>query len=100
MANDEIPLHRMIQSLRWQLERSMEDAEKAKLRFQIGTIDLELKVAATEQADVEGGFGWSIVKFGAKVGAKDETVHTLRISLIPERPDGADVRVSGAVRAE
>lgn len=99
MPGDEIPLHKMIQSLRGQLEQSIEDADAgdAGLRFKIDTIDLELKIVATSQSGVEGGIGWSIFRFGAKTDVKDETVHTLRLKLTPKLPGGGDPLVSGEV---
>ena len=97
MPDDNIPLHRMIQTLRGQLERSIVDAEDAKLRFKIDAIDLELKIVATSQSGIEGGIGWSIFRFGAKTDVKDETVHTLRLKLTPKLPNGGDPLVSGRV---
>lgn len=95
--SDTFPLHQMIQSLRAQLEKCMADAKAEELQLKIGSIDLELKVVAASQDDLDGGIGWSVLRFGAKTSKKDETVHTLRINLRPEGPAGGDVRVSAAV---
>lgn len=98
LAAESALLHQMIQSLRGQLERSIEAAKTSELKFKIETIDLELKIVATAQSGVEGGIGWSVFKFGAKKDLKDETVHTLRLKLTPQLPDGDhDPLVSGRV---
>lgn len=98
MAEGAIPLHQMIRTLRSQLERSMAEAEGAKLRFHVESLDLELKITATEGSEVGGGIGWSVLKFGAKTDARDETVHTLRLRLTPKAKDGKDVELGGEMK--
>jgi hypothetical protein len=98
MAHEKFPLQQMIKSLRLQLEQAIVDGQQSDLRFEVGTIELELKVVATSEAGVDGGLGWSILKFGAKSSEKDENVHTLRLTLAPRTKVGETLSLSGKIR--
>lgn len=97
--HDSLPLHKMIESLRAQLQASMDLAEQndARIRFDVKSVDFELKVVASETGGVNGSIGWSIFKFGANSEAKDEQVHTIRLTVEPKdsRRNGGSAQVSG-----
>ena len=94
-----IGLAEMIESLRKELQTSLESGRNQAVKFDIDKVDLELKVALSRKAKGEGGIAFWVVKAGADVEAGRETSHTFKLSLIPTASaTGARLQVGSSSR--
>ncbi|WP_406031870.1 hypothetical protein OG801_25535 [Nocardioides sp. NBC_00163] len=81
---DGIGLSQAIETLRQELSDAQASGREGELRFELGTVDLELSVAMTK--DANGKVGWRILEAGGSIGT--ERTQTIRLSLKP-LPSGA-----------
>jgi len=85
-----IELSDMIVGLRKELQEAQAKAEKEDLKFKVESIDVEVQVTVSKEANVEGSAKWKFWVFGeaegkAGVGVAKETVQTIRLKLTPEQ---------------
>lgn len=76
---DGIGLSQAIETLRLELSEAQASGRDGEVRFGLETVDLELSVAVTK--DANGKIGWKIVEAGGSVGT--ERTQTIRLSLKP-----------------
>lgn len=81
---DGIGLSQAIETLRLELSEAQASGRDGEVRFGLETVDLELSVAVTK--DANGKVGWKILEAGGSVGT--ERTQTIRLSLKP-LPSGA-----------
>jgi hypothetical protein len=72
-----------IRGLRLELAAAMEAGEDARLRFQIGRVQLDVTVAITREGGGDAGVRFGVVSFGAKGKFAEEATHHLSLSLCP-----------------
>lgn len=87
-----VPLSEMIETLRQELQRSIDRGQGQAVAFEIEQVELELKVAVSRKAKGEGGVAFWVVKAGAAVEGQRDLGHTFKLTL---RPVG---RAPGATR--
>lgn len=76
---DGIGLSQAIETLRQELSDAQASGRDGEVRFALETVDLELSVAVTK--DANGKVGWKILEAGGSVGT--ERTQTIRLSLKP-----------------
>lgn len=76
---DGIGLSQAIETLRLELSEAQASGREGEVRFALETVDLELSVAVTK--DANGKVGWKILEAGGSVGT--ERTQTIRLSLKP-----------------
>lgn len=71
----------LLQVVRGELEKADNSIRKAgrKAILALESVQLELKVVVSEDANVEGGFDLKIVKFGASLAGRQEEVQTITV---------------------
>ncbi|MCG8314055.1 MAG: hypothetical protein MI976_12665 [Pseudomonadales bacterium] len=84
----DIELAEAIRHLREQLSLAAKQSEDSDLKFEVGPIALELKVAATKAADAEAGVKWLVFNAGGSTNFKAESTQTLKLTLTPKTGDG------------
>ena len=82
-AGPDIGLAEMIESLRRELETSLERGKSRAVAFAVEKVELELKVAVSRKAGAEAGVAFWVVKAGASVGSGRDTTHTFKLTLAP-----------------
>lgn len=82
-ADRGVPLSDMIETLRGELQRSMDLGHGKPVAFEIDKVELELKVAVSKKGKGEAGVAFWVVKAGASLEGQQDTVHTFKLSLKP-----------------
>lgn len=85
---DGIGLSQAIETLRMELSEAQASGRDGEVRFGLETVDLELSVAVTK--DANGKVGWKILEAGGSVGT--ERTQTIRLSLKPLSGDTASAK--------
>lgn len=85
---DGIGLSQAIETLRQELSDAQASGRDGEVRFALETVDLELSVAVTK--DANGKVGWKIIEAGGSVGT--ERTQTIRLSLKPLSGDAASTK--------
>lgn len=85
---DGIGLSQAIETLRLELSEAQASGRDGEVRFGLETVDLELSVAVTK--DANGKVGWKILEAGGSVGT--ERTQTIRLSLKPLSSEAASVK--------
>ena len=85
---DGIGLSQAIETLRLELSEAQASGREGEVRFELETVDLELSVAVTK--DANGKVGWKILEAGGSVGT--EHTQTIRLSLKPLSSGAASVK--------
>jgi Trypsin-co-occurring domain 2 len=83
MSDGTIPLIDAVQSLREEIRRASQAAEGEDLRFELGTVELELTVVAKRDGEADGKVEFHILGVGASIGAsaKIASEHTQKVKL-------------------
>jgi hypothetical protein len=84
----------MIQRLRAEIGRAMEEGRDEALRFELGTIEVELELAVTREADTNVGVKFWVLDAGASGKLGSERTQKLKLSLTPRFRDGSVVQIS------
>ena len=79
----EIGLAEMIESLRRELQISLESGRNQAVSFDVEKVELELKVAVSRKAQGEGGVAFWVLKAGASVEGGRDLAHTFKLTLAP-----------------
>ena len=94
---ERVGLKETVAALRTELSDSIAAAAEEKLRFEVGTINLEFQVEVERTAEGSGGIKFWVVELGGKISRKSATTHTVTISLKPVSQDGRPVLTGSAV---
>jgi hypothetical protein len=73
----------MIESLRAELQTSLESGKDKPVGFEVEKVELELKVAVSRRATGGGGVAFWVVKADASVEAARDATHTFKLILSP-----------------
>jgi len=91
----QIPLSEMIETLRFELQKSIQQGAGKRVAFDIDKVELELKVAIARSAKGDGGVAFWVVKAGGAVEGSHETNHTFKLTLLPvDATTGQRLKVS------
>jgi Trypsin-co-occurring domain 2 len=83
-----IALAEMVEELRSELKKAMDQGEDQELRFQVQEITLELKVELTKEAGAEGKVKfWVFTEASASGSVAASNVQTVTLKLVPKGPD-------------
>ncbi|GLH95449.1 trypco2 family protein [Phytohabitans aurantiacus] len=90
-ADNELTLAEALGSLREQLMDAVDQAQGEDLALVCQGIEVELQVtvATTVKGEIRGGF-WNVVTAGGGVDRSNAAVHTVKLSLVPERGGSAE----------
>lgn len=90
----QITLSSAIENLRSELTLAMKAGAHDELRFQLGTIEIELDVTVGSELDGKAGIKWWVVE--ANVGEKQTagSTHRIKLKLDPQTATGQPVKVS------
>jgi Trypsin-co-occurring domain 2 len=94
-STDAVPLADLIQALRAELQKAIDQAEGQPLQFSLGSIELELAVEVAHQVGADGGIKFWVFTAGASASRSASTTQTFRLTLQPKLRSGADPMVSG-----
>jgi hypothetical protein len=96
-----IGLAEMIESLRSELETSLESGKDKPIAFEVEKVEIELKVAISRSAKGGGGVAFWVVKADANVEAGREATHTFKLVLTPvATSSGTRLRVASRTSQE
>jgi Trypsin-co-occurring domain 2 len=79
----EIGLAEMIESLRSELETSLEKGLNRAVAFDIDKVELELKVAISRKQIGKAGVAFWVVTAGGNLEAGRDSTHTFNLTLLP-----------------
>jgi hypothetical protein len=85
----------MVQSLRTELQKSMEQAKGESLQFSLGQIELELNVEVSRELGGKGKIQFWVFSVGASASKTSGSTHTFRLTLLPVSRDGRTPLISG-----
>ena len=83
-----IPLARAIEDLRSELLTAVASGKDQPLQFRLKPIELELKLAVTQEGGTNAGVKFWVLDIGAKGTIANATTHTLKLVLEPVGKDG------------
>lgn len=78
-----ITLSEAIQELRTELAKAIEAGRNDQIKFQPGTIDLELLVTMQKEKEGKAGVKVWVAELGGSLKSQDVNTHKLKISLQP-----------------
>ncbi len=91
-----VPLSDMLETLRAQLQRSLERGRGQPVMLAVDKVELELKVSVSRRGKAEAGVQFWVVKAGATGELQRDDVHTFKLSLTPKSAGGAAPLAIGA----
>ena len=93
--NDSAPtLSVVIAQLRRELSAAIKAGAGEDLRFRLKPVEVELKVAITQEIAGEAGVKFWVVNAGGSASRTHEITHTVKLTLDPIGKDGAEVNVN------
>jgi hypothetical protein len=97
MSRD-VELAEVIQHLRQELTRAMQQSEGEDLRFQLGPVELAVDVVVERSGDASGGVRFWVVDAHADGRLASSLTQRIRLVLDPRRTDrpGERVVIAGA----
>jgi len=84
-----IPLSKAIEDLRAELLTALRSGVGQELQFRLKPIELELKVAITNDLEGNAGIKFWVVDLGSKGSYENATTHTLKLTLEPRGQNGS-----------
>ncbi|MEI6138944.1 MAG: trypco2 family protein [Mariniphaga sp.] len=95
--NNNIQLSQMIETLRSELENSIELSKGKELRFSIESIELELKVVVTNDTIGKVGAKFWVVNAEGEHQFSKENIHTFKLVLKPKDNNNHDILVANKI---
>jgi hypothetical protein len=93
-----VPLSDMIETLRSELQLSMQRGARQSVAFSIDKAELELKVAVTRKGKAGAGIAFWVIKADAGVEAQRDFAHTFKLTLKPVSGEtGAPINIAALV---
>ncbi|MCG8418917.1 MAG: hypothetical protein MJE77_13350 [Proteobacteria bacterium] len=86
-ADDKLPLSETIQTLREELQRSMDHSSESSLRFRVERVEVEISVAVTRGNEGRAGVKLWVLNAEGKEKLDQQVVQKLKIQLKPESRD-------------
>lgn len=92
MAESPFELANVVQGLRQELLKAVEQAKGEELRFEVQEMELELQVQVTKEVGGEAKLKFWVIDAGGVSGSVEKsTVQTVRLKLKPKVKGGATV---------
>jgi uncharacterized SAM-dependent methyltransferase len=88
-----IEIGELVTSLRREIQASIQDAKDEDLRFNVHSIELELKVTAKKSVEGGGGIKFWVFDASAKGGATREDAQTVKLMLTPVSSTGDEILI-------
>ena len=85
---DKIPLSEMLAELRKELLEAKLEGQGSDLKFLIEDIEIELQIATTKEAGIDGGVKFWVYNAEAEVNASQAQTQKLKLKLKPKTPTG------------
>jgi Trypsin-co-occurring domain 2 len=85
-----VELAELIEHLRAELTEAMHAGDDADLRFEVGSVELELTVAVDREAQPGAKVRFWVVELGAEARAASNTTQRIRLRLDPRRVGHGD----------
>jgi hypothetical protein len=86
----------VMRDLRTQLIDAMKEAEGEPLRFEVGSVDVELSVAAKQEKTGKAGIRFYVFELGAEVQSGSASTQKLTFNLNPRvAATGASPEITG-----
>lgn len=90
MAESPFELANVVQGLRQELLKAVEQAKGEELRFEVQEMELELQVQVTKEVGAEAKLKFWVIDAGGVSGSVEKsTVQTVRLKLKPKGKGGA-----------
>ena len=83
--DQELELKDVVRKLREDLQAAAEEGQGKAIKFKLEGIELELKVAAKDVGEANGGIKFYVFNFGASGKAESERALTIKLKLAPRR---------------
>ncbi|MFF7158675.1 trypco2 family protein [Streptomyces sp. NPDC008139] len=90
-----IELSAMIRELRWELDSAMTDGEGERLRFELGTVEVEATVTVGKEAGGQGKVRFWVVGAGGDGKVTRSDVQKITLTLQPRLAGGAAALIVG-----
>lgn len=86
------PLTNVVNQLRKELSDLSKQAKDKDIRFDVNEIEITLQTIVEEVKGVDGGFNFSVLKFGGKFDEKNSAIQMVKLKLKPVKApdDSAD----------
>ncbi len=97
MDDSQVPLADAIRALRQQLSASIREGEGQDLRFQMGTVELQLQLDLSREVGGEAGASFWVVSVGAKGSSATTSRHSVKLTMEPVTSGGAAILVETEV---
>jgi hypothetical protein len=94
MSDQDLELKDVVRKLREDLQAAAEEGQGKAIKFKLESIDLELKVAAKDVGEVNGGIKFYIFNAGSSGKSENEQSLTLKLKMTPQTPQGGTVQVA------
>ncbi|GII86068.1 hypothetical protein Ssi03_40580 [Sphaerisporangium siamense] len=79
-----LELSTVIKELRTELTKAMKSADGEQLQFGVGPIELEVTMAVTREASLNGKVKFWVLETGADAKMSDAQTHRVKLTLTPE----------------
>src|SRR4051812_20280909 len=83
MPEDWVGLADAVRALRSELTAAMAESEGQRLRFELGTVEMEFLLDVRKEAGVEAGVKFWVISLGAKGGVSSGSTHRVKLALSP-----------------
>lgn len=94
---ERIGLAEAISAVRQELTVSIEEAEGADIRFQVGEVTLELEVEVQRVSGRKGGLKVWVLEAGGEKSRSDSHTHRLSVPITPVNSDGTPLLTGDTV---
>jgi hypothetical protein len=94
VPEDWVPLAGLIRVLRSELSVAHGEGEGADISFAVGPIELDLDIGVTKEGGGDAGIRFWVVSLGAKGSYQKVQTQHIKLTLIPQLPDGTDLKVA------
>ncbi|MFI8346267.1 trypco2 family protein [Streptomyces sp. NPDC085596] len=96
-AMERIGLAETIAAVRQELTTSIEEAQGADIRFQVGEVMLELEVEVQRVSGKKGGLKVWVLEAGGEKSRSDSHTHRLSVPITPVSADGTPLLTGDTV---
>lgn len=84
------PLTDVVNQLRKEISSLSKQIKDRDIRFDVNEIEVELQTIVEEVKGADGGFNFSVLKFGGKFDEKNAAIQRVKLKLKPVKaPDGS-----------
>ena len=93
MSDQGIALADLIDAVRSELRIAADRAARARLRFEVQEVELNVEITTTVTDEASGGIKVYVLNVGGRTSAADTAAHKVRIKLGAFTPEGKNFEV-------